>query len=531
MENVGKPNAVCVALIVLYALFSYSKCQENTKVIATRAGTFKGVVRELDVFGNRRKVEKILGVPYAETPRRFRKSVIRAPMTKDSVYDATKFRAACPQLDIPLGGVRQPGIRVERSEDCLFLNIVKPSDRSTSKGLSVMVWFHGGGFIRGCPQTLSYDILSAFGDIIIVGVTYRMALWGFLSTGDNTLPGNLGLWDQHVALQWVHENIEDFGGDPHDVAILGHSAGSSSIVYQSMFPANKGFFQRAIGFSGSITCPWSFQPNPRDIFIRFGDLANCDSKLPDKEIVECLESKSNEELHAALNKKENGYVKFPMEMVSVIDNMFLHSNPYNVIQHSSNLSPEAKELFASIDFMTGLTSEEGGMNVSPFVGVYDTENFAPSREEFEKTIIPRVAKLMYGEDVPDFVYDMIIHEYTNWTNPNDIASIRKSFLQMTGDYVFNFHAKLVADMHANLSSRSTAKTFAYWFEAFPSQRILWTPTWITKPNHGDELTFLFGYDKEFSWTTPYSDDYKPPDWELKLSQLFMTLITNFVKSG
>ena len=126
---------------------------------------------------------------------------------------------------------------------------------------------------------------------------------------------------------------------------------------------------------------------------------------------------------------------------------------------------------------------------------------------------------------------MIIHEYTNWTNPNGIASIRKSFLQMTGDYVFNFHAKLVADMHANLSSRSTAKTFAYWFEAFPSQRILWTPTWITKPNHGDELTFLFGYDKEFSWTTPYSDDYKPPDWELKLSQLFMTLITNFVKSG
>ena len=525
---------VIKAVLIFVIFYTFASCAaslEETKITSTRAGTFKGIVRELDVFGETKKVEKYLGIPYAESPLRFRKSVIKAPMSPDLVYDATTYRPACPQLEMPLGGVRRPGILVERSEDCLFLNIVKPSVKKTGKGLAVMVWFHGGGFVRGCPQVLSGDILSSFGDVIIVGVTYRMALWGFLSTGDNLLPGNLGLWDQHIALKWVHENIKDFGGDPDNVAILGHSAGSSSAVYQSLFPANKGFFQRVVGMSGSITCPWSFQPKPLDITVRFGDLVGCNTKLSIKEIVECVESKPAEELYATLNKKENGFVKFPMELVSVIDNEFLHSNPYKVISHVSNLTPEAKEFFASIDFMTGVTSGEGAMNVSPFVGIRDAENFALSRQEFEKTTVPTVAKLMYGDNVPELVNDIIIHKYTNWTNSNHIASIRKSFLEMTGDYVFNFHAKLVADLHANLSSTNAGKTFAYWFEAFPSQHIMWTPTWVTEPNHGDELTFLFGYDKELSWTAPYSEDYEPADWELELSKLYMILITNFIKSG
>ena len=508
---------------------------ESTKIISTRAGTFKGIVRELDVFGETRKVEKYLGIPYAESPKRFRKSIIKATMSSSSVYDATRFKPSCSQLDLTLGGTRKPGQSIETSEDCLFLNIFKPLQRDTSKSLTVMVWFHGGGFVVGSPQIFAGDTLSAYGDVIVIGVNYRLALWGFMSTGDKILPGNLGLWDQHIALKWVHQNIRDFGGDPNNVAIFGMSAGSASVVYQSLFPENRGFFTRAIGSSGSITCPWSFQPKPLDITVRFASLVGCDIGTTTEDIVNCIESKSTEEVHGALDKKENGYIKFPMEIVSVIDNEFLTAHPYKVVHPSSELSTDAKEFFASLDFMTGITAEEGAMNIGAFVGVFDSENFALTRQQFEKETVPEVAKLMYGEDVPDIVYDMIIHKYTNWSNPDSIESIRQSFLKMTGDYVFNFHAKLAADMHANLSSINgdSGRTFVYYVEALPSQHIMETPAWVTRPNHADDGTFLFGYDKEgyISWTEPYSDDYEPAAWELEMSKLYMTLYTNFAKTG
>ena len=185
--------------------------------------------------------------------------------------------------------------------------------------------------------------------------------------------------------------------------------------------------------------------------------------------------------------------------------------------------------------MTGITSGEGAMNIHPFAGVWNTFEFSPSREEFEQRLIPEAARIMYGEFVPDVIIDMIKHKYTNWSNPNTIENVRQSFLDMTGDYVFNFHAKLVADMHANLSSSSSKRgsTFVYNVEAFPSQHILEIPKWVYKPNHGDDIAFLLGYDKEgwLQWTTPYSDDYQPEDWELETSKLYMTLFTNFAKTG
>ena len=85
----------------------------------------------------------------------------------------------------------------------------------------MIVHFHGGGYVCGFPQFYSGDVLSTYGDVIFITVAYRLAAFGFLSTGDHILPGNLGLWDQHTALMWVHQYIGEFGGDPNSVAIMG----------------------------------------------------------------------------------------------------------------------------------------------------------------------------------------------------------------------------------------------------------------------------------------------------------------------
>ena len=491
------------------------------------------MVRELDVFGETKNMEKYLGVPYAEAPKRFQKSVVKAPMAMDDVYDATDYKPSCSQLEVPLRGGRKPGVSIEESENCLYLNIHKPDSQTAGKGLAVMVLFHGGGYVCGSPQIYSGDMLSAYGDVIFIGVTYRLAVFGFLSTGDEHLPGNLGLWDQHTALLWINEYIADFGGDPDNVVIIGHSAGSASVVLQSLNPRNKGLFKRVIGMSGSPTGPWSFQPKPLDITRRFASLLGCSAESTATEMVQCIESKSTDDIETVLNKHENGYLKFPMDLVPVVDNEFLTSNPYDIIKHETVLSKESRDMFASVDFITGITSGEGAMNIHPFTGVFNTFDFALTREEFEQQSVPEAARIMFGDHVPKVVVDMIIHKYTNWSNPDDTDNIRHSFLDMTGDYVFNFHAKLTADMHSNLSSSNGGKTFTYYFEAFPSQHILEVPTWVSKPNHEDDLTFLYGHDKEgyLSWTAPYSEDYNPEDWELETSKLFMTLLTNFAKTG
>ena len=106
--------------------------------------------------------------------------------------------------------------------------------------------------------------------------------------------------------------------------------------------------------SGSITCPWSFQSNPLDITIKFGQLLGCDISDSMEALRQCIASKPLEKILVTLNKPENDYLKFPMDIVSVIDDQFLEADPYKIINHDTVLSAEAKHFFSSIDFMTGI---------------------------------------------------------------------------------------------------------------------------------------------------------------------------------
>ncbi|MPC17299.1 Esterase FE4 [Portunus trituberculatus] len=138
----------------------------------------------------------------------------------------------CPQLSS-----RVPGA-IEGQEDCLYLNVYTP--KPSPSNLPVMVYIHGGGFAissageGGSPAPLMQK------DIVLVTMNYRLGTLGFLSTNDNILPGNLGLKDQVLALQWVQDNIELFGGNPKQVTIFGVSAGGISVHFHILSPSSKG---------------------------------------------------------------------------------------------------------------------------------------------------------------------------------------------------------------------------------------------------------------------------------------------------
>ena len=140
-------------------------------------------------------------------------------------------------------------------EDCLYLNVFTPACDDARR--PVMVWIHGGGFVNGSGSTPWYDgsALAARGDVVVVTINYRLGALGFLWLGDLDprlrSSGVNGLLDQAAALQWVHDNIAAFGGDPESVTIFGESAGAMSVSTLLALPAARGLFHRAIAQSGA----------------------------------------------------------------------------------------------------------------------------------------------------------------------------------------------------------------------------------------------------------------------------------------
>jgi len=142
-------------------------------------------------------------------------------------------------------------------EDCLYLNIWMPEIHQEK--LPVMVWIHGGGFMAGSSSEPRQDggNISKKG-VLVVSLNYRLGVFGFFAhpeltkESEHNSSGNYGLLDQVAALQWVHDNISAFGGDPDNVTIFGESAGSYSVSALMATPLAKGLFKRAIGESGSL---------------------------------------------------------------------------------------------------------------------------------------------------------------------------------------------------------------------------------------------------------------------------------------
>lgn len=165
---------------------------------------------------------------------------------------------ACPQPASPLleqmfgGGFGGLG----EDEACQRLSVTLPGEvtaESVQSGerLPVMVFLHGGSYVYGAADVPVHDpaALVAEQGVIVVGVTYRLGVFGFLGGGlgeGRERPANLGLLDQLEALRWVQRNIAALGGDPDDVTVFGESAGADAIAHLVAAPAARGLFGRAI---------------------------------------------------------------------------------------------------------------------------------------------------------------------------------------------------------------------------------------------------------------------------------------------
>lgn len=206
-------------------------------------------------YDTKQGLQMFLGIPFAKPPiGDLRWKAPQSPDNWKGVLQTKKFGPR-PVQGIVFGDMnsRSAGL----SEDCLYLNVWTPAKHDT-KGLPVLVYFFGGGFVAGDGSEPRYDGASmAKKGIVTVTINYRLNIFGFFAHPELSKEasykgsGNYGLLDQNAALKWVQKNIAAFGGDPKKVTIAGESAGSIAVSAQMASPLSKGLFAGAIGESGA----------------------------------------------------------------------------------------------------------------------------------------------------------------------------------------------------------------------------------------------------------------------------------------
>ncbi|GFY56268.1 acetylcholinesterase [Trichonephila inaurata madagascariensis] len=232
--------------------------EDESLIVQTTKGRVRGITLPT---GHGKEVDVFLGIPYAKPPvgkYRFRHPKPTDPWT--GIINATEKPNSCFQInDTQFGDFKGSTLwnaNSPLSEDCLTVSVWAP--RPKPEGAAVLVWFYGGGFYSGTTTLDVYDpkILCSEEEIIIVAINYRVASLGFLYFDRPDVPGNAGMFDQLMGLEWIRDNIAHFGGNPHNVTLFGESAGAVSVGLHLLSPLSRHLFSQAIMQSGSATSPW-----------------------------------------------------------------------------------------------------------------------------------------------------------------------------------------------------------------------------------------------------------------------------------
>uniref|UniRef100_A0A8B9SK77 Carboxylic ester hydrolase n=1 Tax=Anas platyrhynchos TaxID=8839 RepID=A0A8B9SK77_ANAPL len=302
---------------------SYGNGAEPEVTIAH--GRLRG--KQANVKGTDRLVNVFLGIPFAKAPvGSLRFSPPEPPEPWNDLRDATSYPPLCPQ-DLSLlkkaeKNYKEKHIPFRTSEDCLYLNVYSPAGSDKKDKLPVMVWIHGGNFVFGGASRYDGSALSAYENVVVVIIQYRLGLLGFFCTGDEHARGNWALLDQVAALRWIQENIEHFGGDPGSVTLFGVSAGSCSIYLTVLVFVHN--FQK---IAGIFKCETSSSLS----------LVNC---LRNQEAMDIIANSTEIQL-------------LPL----VLDGVFLHKSPEDILT--------GKE-FNMVPLMIGVTNNEFGWNIRSY---------------------------------------------------------------------------------------------------------------------------------------------------------------------
>lgn len=450
--------------------------------------TYGTVIGKLMISREGREFTAFLGIPYAAPPTgQLRFMPPQQPQAWEGLRNATEEGNVCIQRDS------------KGEEDCLYLNIFKHNNKTTIS--PVMVFIHGGGFYGGSSAIDTYgpeyfmDI-----DIVLVTIQYRLGVFGFLSTEDKVISGNMGLKDQRRALQWVQENIRAFDGDPLKVTIFGNSAGSSSVHLHMISPSSKDLFAGAISQSGTALSAFSRirKGTSRNITKHLAEMLNCPTNSSE-EILQCLlliNSSRIQEEYSIL--QDSSYkvkrVLFRPVIEELTEHAFLTTSPQ----------------FATTDkpWLVGVNANEGLFKIN--LNVLN-ETMSLIQTKFDE-YVPAIVFLEDNHSVSQEAIESIYNFYfKNTITTNDTI---KSLEQLISDSWFIWPTEKAIRQHKGI-------LYCYLFDHLGQHsftQIIGGPQGFGV-SHIDELHYLFPQKQMFP-TNMNTDD-------TNMSKLMVNMWTNF----
>jgi para-nitrobenzyl esterase len=462
---------IFVMAVLSIAPFALSQIRN----VKSTGGQLQGVVAD--------GVASFKGIPFAAPPvGDLRWKAPEPAKAWSGVRKADSYAPGCMQDP---GMSKMMGSSPNVSEDCLYLNVWTAATTAGEKR-PVMVWIHGGAFVGGMTGTPMFDGTKfAQKGVVLVSIAYRLGVFGFLahpelSRESGKGSGTYGIQDMIAGLQWVKNNIAQFGGDPSRVTIFGESAGGIAVGMLSAAPAAKGLFQRAISESGG-----SFAP-PR---IADGAGMNVASlKLAESAGESFLKKLGAADIKAAralpaeqIQKAVGVGMGGGSSFWPVADGTVLPGDPYELYE---------KGRFNDTPILAGTNSNEGGLFMRQPV----------TAAAFEKQI-----RSGYGERA-----EVILNAYPHSTD----TEAARSSADVFREFAFAWPTWAWARMQ---SLKGKGKAFVYYFDHR-------TPASPDGANHGAEVSYVFGNFGGPGGGAPSAED-------LALSDLIRSYWINFAATG
>ncbi|XP_054719062.1 acetylcholinesterase-1-like [Uloborus diversus] len=480
--------------------------KSSRSIVRTSLGKIKGQTVSFKGV----PVRQFLGVPYAKPPlgeRRFKKPEPVDPWP--GILQALHEPPACTQYtENPFPWYDpEPG----KSEDCMYLNIWAPMGASKFSRKAVMFWLFGGGYFIGSIRDPLFDgrALAAEGDIVVVTVSYRLGSFGFLYSGTEDAPGNMGVWDILSGLKWVRDHIDSFGGDPTRITIAGESAGAIVVGLLSVSPLARGLYARQIMQSGSNL--WLLAENStrnEEKSQKVAELVGCGNQsytIQDHplQVVACLRDVDALEL----SKAESSLIP--------------HSSRSFLPQFGDELLPENPRIatamgnFQASNLLIGNNLDEGSFQISTsnpdLYGFFGEKNPHIDKSLAKDTMHAIFSNLGFPDPtavVSQYLPDSI--------EEDDYELVRQQLYMASGD----FSLLCPTVYYAESSAIKGSDVYFYFFTKRPSTTP-WAP-WMGT-THYEEVQFVFG--------SPLKNPEKYEVAETALSADMVRYWSEFVKNG